>query len=303
MKSSKLLLRLAALTLSLLCAAAALSSCDIFVETFLSEYTGVRTSARTEAPSPTYPEEETPLTPETTEEAHDVIIIAPETTALPETTAEPEVTEPPVPAEFADHVYLIAKDSGNCDEMVGVVYVNVFFVNDTVSSWDDNTAESLKTSFAEQEKMLEADASAYGKEIDLIFKYTAVNISVEVDTSNTDDDWQDAALYALGLGSLSKAQTTLQAQNGGDSNPIVFAVNNAGRAYASWTSGSRSERVTLYSSSFDSFRHELCHLYGARDFYYPSEAEDLANKHIADSLMCRGEKIDALINSFGYSKL
>lgn len=304
------ILRIAALIL-FICAAAALSSCDHFVESFLSEYTGARTSQRYDPPA-SAPEEETTLTPETTGEVIYVTVITPETapspetsgaeeisaapvtTAAPETTAVPAVTDPPVPSEYADHVYLIAKDSGNCSELVGVVYLNVFLVNDTVSSWDAASVAELEAAFAEQEKSLEADAKKYGKQLDMIIGYETVSISVEVDTANTDDSWQDAALSNLGLMSLAKAQTILQSRNGGDSNPIVFAVNKAGRSYASWTTGSRSERVTLYSSSLDSLRHELCHLYGARDFYYPSDVEALANKHIANSLMCRGDEVDAL---------
>lgn len=301
---NKSILRFAALILCLICAAGSLTSCGFFVESFLSEYTGVRTSAWTEYPSPTYPEDETTSAPETTERDVDVTVVPPETeaetaeipetTRAPETTSAPETTEPAPDAEFADHVYLIAKESGNCKELIGRVNVHVFMVNDTVSAWDYEAMSALQSSFEEQERLLEADAGKYGKALDITFSYTVVGISVLVDTSNTDDDWQDAALLTLGLKNLTSAQITLQDQYGGDSNPIVFAINKAGRAYASWTTGTRSERVTLFSSNNEALRHELCHLYGARDFYYPAEAKQLANTYIPDSLMCSGETVDAL---------
>ena len=325
---NKIILRIAALILCLICAAGSLTSCGFFVETFLSEYTGVRTSAWTEYPSPTYPDEETTASPETTEESLEVTAGVPETTASPvteaettsvpettkapettkkpettkapettkkpETTKAPAVTEPAPSLEYADHVYLIAKDSGNCDELVGRVNVHVFFVNDTVSSWDQSKKSELERSFAEQERSLEADAKGYGKSLDITFTYTSVNISVPVDTASTDDAWQEAALMALGLKNLASAQTMLNTIYGGDSNPIVFAINKAGRAYASWSTGVKSERVTLFSSDYTSLRHELCHLYGARDFYYPAEAKELANTYIPDSLMSGGVSVDAL---------
>ena len=321
MKNKKIL-RVAALMLCLLCAACSLSSCGLFIETFLSEYTGARTSAWTEYPSPTYPEEETTLSPETAEEqtegtagvpettASPVIEAettrapettktpettkAPETTKVPETTKTPAVTEPAPSLEYSDHVYLIAKDSGNCDELVGRVNVHDFFVNDTVSSWDQSRRSELERSFAEQERSLEADAKKYGKALDITFTYTTVNISVLADTATTDDAWQEAALMALGLKNIASAQTMLNTIYGGDSNPIVFAINKAGRAYASWSTGANSERVTLFSSDYTSLRHELCHLYGARDFYYPAEAKELASTYIPDSLMGGGESVDAL---------
>lgn len=304
---NKNILRIAALMLSMLCAASVLSSCGIFVESFLSEYTGAQTKERYDHPISRYPDDETAAPPETTDDNIYVTVIAPETTAspetaasvpektvIPETTAAPETTESEVPSEFADHIYLIAKNNGNCKELVGKVNVHVFLINDTVSGWDYNAQGDLKTSLAEQEKLLEADAAGYGKSLDLTFNYTVVEISVLVDTSDTEDDWQEAALAALGLKNVASAQESLASQYGGDSNPIIFAVNKAGRAYANWSSGKKSERVTLFSSSNDSFRHELCHLYGARDFYYPDEAKALANRHIPDSIMNSGEKVDAL---------
>jgi hypothetical protein len=163
-----------------------------------------------------------------------------------------------------------------------------------VSAWDSKAKSELQASLASQEKSLESDAKKYGKTLDVTFSYTVVDIAVLVDTANTDDDWKEAALSALGLKNLKSAQKTLQNIYGGDSNPIVFAINKAGRAYATWTTGMQSECVTLFSSSNDSFRHELCHLYGARDFYYPDEVVKLSDKYLDGSLMGNGSAVDAL---------
>lgn len=218
---------------------------------------------------------------------------APATTKAPETT-KAQTTAPEPPSEYADHVYLIAMGSGYCAELTGTTYVHVFLVDDGASSWDSASTAKLKDSFSQQEQKLESEIKAYGKTLDIIYKYTPVSISETIDTSNSNTDWQNEACAKLGLGNASSAQKKLQEKHGGSSNPIVFVINKAGRAYASWNKGSASERVTLFSSSLDSLRHELCHLYGARDFYYPAEAKQLADQHIPTSLMCSGDDVDAL---------
>ena len=305
-------LRFAALMLSVLCAVCSLSSCDGIVDSILADLSAERTADNSDRPTSIFPEETTHI-PETTEEEHYVTVIVtetdeipvlegvvetakpPETTAVPpETTAEPAVTEPPVPEEFKDHVYLVSKNNGNCRELVGDVKVHVYYVNDTVSSWNYEDLSAFEASLEQQAEILEADARKYGKSLDLTFTYTVVEIPVLADTSDTEDDWQEAAVAVLGLTNLANAQKKLNAQYGGDSNPMVFAVNKAGRAYASWSSGSRSERVTLFSSKSSAFRHELCHLYGARDFYYPEEVVTLSDKYLNGSLMGNGDEVDAL---------
>ena len=271
--------------LAMLLAACLISSCTILPGKSPLESDSVTSGAGAESTHAITTEIGTTRAPETTK--------APVTTKAPETTNAPDT--PPEPAgEYKDHVYFIAQNSGNCTELIGTVYVNVFLVDDTVSSWSSESIAELKASFAEQEESLEADARSYGKMLDIIYVYTAVSIAVEINTDNKDKSWQNDVFSKLDLVSAASAQLLLQSKNGGDSNPIVLAVNKTGRAYAAWNTGNASERVTLYSSSLDSLRHELCHLYGARDFYYPAEAKELANKHLRDSLMNSGESVDAL---------
>ena len=228
--STQNILRIAALMLSMLCAAGAFSSCGVFVDSFLADYSSERTVERADPPTSLLPEETT----QTPEGEHYVTVIVPETDEIPvlevvvetekppETTAEPEVTEPPVPEEFKDHVYFIAKNNGNCRELVGDVNVHVYYVNDTVSSWHYDELSAFEASLEQQAELLEADALKYGKSLDLTFTYTVVEIPVLADTSDTEDDWQEAAVAVLGLTNLANAQKTLNSQFGGDSNPIVL---------------------------------------------------------------------------------
>ncbi len=286
---------MAALALCLVTVAFSLSSCGFFVETFLSEYTGVRTHERDD-------DEETKRRDPVTE-ALDIETDPPyyteraETTRIPETTL-PETTVPEttdnIPDELEKHVYLENVNNGRCKTLVGNVNVTVLIASDSETSWDGETRSALISSLAEQEKRLESDAAGYGKELDVTFSF--IDVKIEGKTAVTTFNlWEDEIIKAAGFTSKSSAQKELDEQNDADSNPIVIALNRAGRAYArQQTSERNTEMLVLYSSDMTAFRHELYHLYGAEDFYYPKEVKELAAEKLPESIMNSGSETDAL---------
>lgn len=77
--------------------------------------------------------------------------------------------------------------------------------------------------------------------------------------------------------------------------PVVFVLNKPGRAaaYSSYSEGAE-EYLTVYSSEYSTFCHELLHLYGARDYYYPMAVSDAAATFLPDSIMLSGGTVDEL---------
>ncbi len=299
---------MAVLALCLLVFSSALSSCGYFTEQFLSglEYDGgydpddyLYDESGTDRPDDTtgkytlttdIPSAQTTKAPSTTK--------APETAAIPETTRAPETTVPEttdnIPDEFQNHVFLNMKDSGRCPELVGDVLVTVILVTDSESSWNIDDTTALKKSLYEQELMLEKEAAKYGKKLDITFSYIKASYSGKINSGDEPEPWQEAVCINAGFSGLNKAQTELDNSNDADSNPVAFLLNKAGRAYANWsTSTNHTERMTVFSSDLTSFSHEICHLYGAQDYYYPAEVKENAEKLIPESIMNSGEQIDS----------
>lgn len=292
---------MAALMLCLVTVALSLSSCGFFVETFLSEYTAVRTQERdddeeTKKRDPATEALDIETDPPYLTEAPETTVRAPETTVYIETvpvTTVPETTDN-IPDEFESHVYLTNVNNGRCKTLVGHVNVTVLITSDSETNWDSATRSALISSLEEQEKRLEKDAAGYGKELDVTFSF--VDVKIEGKTAITTFNlWEDDVIKAAGFTSKDNAQKELDDQNDADSNPIVIALNRAGRAYArQQTSDRRTEMLVLYSSDTTAFRHELYHLYGAEDFYYPKEVKELAESKLPESIMNSGEATDAL---------
>ena len=315
-RQKKFGLRMAVLALCLLVVSSVLSSCGYFTENFLAGYEGYYDNGNDDyepdyfldndettrrqptvitgtSPRDTQKSPETTRAPETTRKPETTR--APETTRKPETTRAPETTEPDnIPDEFQNHVFLEMKDSGRCDELVGTVIVTVILVDDSEAKWSSSDKNTLSSSLEDQAKVLESSAAKYGKKLDISFSYISVSYSAKIMSGDDPESWQNPIAVSAGFSSLNKMQTELDNSNGADANPVAFALNKGGRAYASWaTSTSRTERMTIFSSDPTSFSHELCHLFGAQDYYYPAEVDEAAEKHIPDSIMNSGDAIDA----------
>jgi len=290
---------MAALALCLLSVSLSLASCDLdSIESYLSDYTVAATKNNSDTDRTYENIDYDPVTDPSDITVTDVIeentqYNPQSTTSKPRPVTTP-VTTDNVPSEFREHVYLLHKNNGRCKELVGNVNVTVIITNDTKSSWDNASRNELISSLNEQERSIESEAGSYGKELDITFSFIDVTIDREAGVSVL-NIWEEDALKAAGFATKSGAQKELDDSNDADSNPIVIVLNKDGRPYARHQkTESSSELVVIYSSDLYGFRHELYHLYGAEDFYYPAEVEALADEYLPNSIMNNGSNTDAL---------
>lgn len=299
-------IRIAALMLCLMTVSASLSSCGFFADSYLennawtegkvatkSENTRAETTATEEETIVEIIESpETTKTPDTTK--------APETTKEPETTSAPETTLSPeqldnIPDDVQENVYLSHMNSGRCEMLIGKVNLTVIMVSDDVSVWNEAAIGELSSSLKLQEKQIEELAASYGKVLDITFSFLGSKIAGDAAAGEHSTDWINEAAKSVGYSSINSMQTDLDSRSGADSNPVLFALNKAGRAYAQQRSSTLSaEYFVLFSSDYSAFNHELYHLYGAYDYYYPTEVKELADTYLKDSIMQAGKITDPL---------
>ena len=283
-------LRITALMLCLFTISAGLSSCGYFSEAYLASVTE-RPAKTQEKIEITYPEKTesepgTAYVPQT--------VATSEATAAPETTRAPETTDN-IPDDVQNNVYLSMINKGRCESLVGKVTVTVITVSDEVSTWTDSALSELLASLSAQEKEIENLAASYGKSLELTFSYLGAKITGDAAKGDYATEWIEDSLSKAGLPTLKEAGKQLDSQNGSDSNPVIFALNKSGRAYAQQQSSkNNTEYAVVFSSDLSSFTHEFYHIYGAEDFYYPELVKDLADNYLSDSVMNSGEKTDPL---------
>ncbi|MBQ2785650.1 MAG: PDZ domain-containing protein [Oscillospiraceae bacterium] len=200
----------------------------------------------------------------------------------------PPVTTPPavdwlssVPAELRSHVYLDSRGKGYCETLTGNVVVTVIFVSDPDAGWSDGEIENAKAQFQTIADRIIADAVNYGAQVNLSLQYKAVSTSVKI-VDNETDDWAASALAAAGLPTLKDSNPTLETTYRVDAAPVIFIANHGGRAFAS--SNYQSEYAILYQDTH-AFYHELNHIFGAKDFYYPADVKTLTETYLPNSIM------------------
>lgn len=183
----------------------------------------------------------------------------------------------------SENVFLAARDKGNCRTLKGDVVVSVVFVDDSLSLWSQEEMDEFKALRTKDEEILEREAQSYGAELDLTVTYVTGKVDVNFDRDNT-NPWKNAVLEELKYSDPDKAIAELKKQHSSDEATFIFARNAGGRSFAEQAvSDSGFECAFLYGDG--GFRHELLHIFGAEDFYYPEEVMNFAMESFPDTVM------------------
>ena len=201
-----------------------------------------------------------------------------------ETTA-PMQTEPAVTFNpyTNGHYFFNTINRGDCRRLQGKVLLVFFLVSDEQSRWDALSVQKLKQAHSNTTKVMTMEAAAYGVELTVEHKYIHCAIGGTLDR----DDYPTRVREALengGYPNSAKASRKLRQEYGADSAAILFCVNRADRSFClPNTNVSGFEYAVLYGKTED-YRHELYHLYGAKDLYLAS-VKHFGEKYFPTSVM------------------
>ena len=191
---------------------------------------------------------------------------------------------PSVPEELKKHVYLDARGNGTCDDFTGNVALYVIFVNDPQCSWTDWEIAEIQSKINSSLATISSDAASYGASLNLTAQYCTANVSTEL-VRDKSIDWVNSALASLSLPTDGTANLVLEDTLGCEEVPIVFFTNQGGRSFAQ---NHYKMNAVEYSIIYDEptpLYHEVAHIFGAKDFYFPDEVQTLAEEHLPNSIM------------------
>ena len=193
---------------------------------------------------------------------------------------------PSVPDTMREHVYLTSRGYGACTGFTGNVKFYVVFVSDPEAAWTEDRITQTKQEIEATMARIRQDAAAYGAVLNL----TAEDVTARAEAPLVRKEWTDwanSALTSISLpGMKNGTAAVLEERYGVDAVPIIFCTNQNGRSFAQSYSGSTSatEGVLIYGDTKELY-HEVCHVFGAEDFYYPTEVAELAKTYLPDSIM------------------
>lgn len=197
---------------------------------------------------------------------------------------------PNMPHKYDDHIYLGYRSRGASKSFTGDIAITVVFVDDAKAKWSDaDRATFKKTQDEEIEKLLK-DAEGYGAELDITMNYL---------NSKSDDivqygdykDWVKETINELDWPKENKISKMLKNKYGAKEAPVVFAVNYTGRSFAVQGGDTNSFEYVVLFKEHKSICHELYHVFGARDYYYPESVKAIGEKYFPDSTMLKSGEI------------
>lgn len=186
--------------------------------------------------------------------------------------------------EYRDHYYIGPRDGGDCDSLTGNVLITVVFADEPRDAWTETDIADFKNGLNDATAKLIAEANGYGAELHISFHYLRVK-TLEAVTYVNFLDWSEKALKSAGFSDPDKAIPQLKEQYKVKEAPILFAIPRGGRAHArTQPTPDGLEYAILFRENSD-YRHELLHVFGAKDYYYPKETMELAEKYFPNSIM------------------
>lgn len=201
--------------------------------------------------------------------------------------------------QFPMHFMNSARNIGASKKLRDNVDVLVFYVDDTVSKWDEESKAAFQKALVKA--LSHIKSAAESRCVNLKFRiamcHTSVDFEVDVETDNV-----GRLMKKYNKKNATEYQSFYEEKYGVDEAPVILAVNKNMRSFAGETRdfapkrdeysviGKTRNGLFLYSI----IAHELLHQFGAQDYYYPQAVADAARKYLPKSIMNDGDVIDSV---------
>ena len=206
-----------------------------------------------------------------------------------------------IPKEIETHPAFKGYNAGCCGRLVGRMAFVTVFISDSVSKWESASemnykqAENDAISFLMQSGGVEAGLRV----VQRIYYRVALTFEEKREKYN---QAVSAAIHILGFSSFNEMRSSV-CKNCSDIDHVAvfFVFNKVDRSFASISNHHKNIHSTRRSHMFGSeysviyagsktylsysICHELLHLYGAVDYYYPETVKKEANKVFLHSIM------------------
>lgn len=210
-------------------------------------------------------------------------------------------------------------NAGSCRQLKGNPYLLVIFLDDDDSHWKENQVlTALNENVLPAMDFMEDHARNWGVDLELQTGYYATyghpdrpvkyKGSIKTYDNGTSKDLLAQAAATLGFSSKEEMHETMMELSGQEQVGYIFMVNKGGRSYSSCYS-SRNGSVadykmeysvvfsgftdTSFDSGSDTVTHEVMHMFGAEDYYYPDSRKSLAREYYPrDIMLCAMPALD-----------
>ena len=193
-----------------------------------------------------------------------------------------------LPEELENHILLDHRGNGDCEEMNGSVMTLFLFVDEGGNFWTQEEIDSYFTEIYSQIDQVKAAAAAYGASPEFSVYYGEVSSQEELTDGIAINRELDNFVKQIGLTGWTTANEELEEEHNVDNAAIFLVLNREGRAYAYCDTNKSGAEFSVLFQDASAFWHEMNHLFGAVDFYYPAEVLAAAELYLGESIMGTG---------------
>lgn len=206
--------------------------------------------------------------------------------------------------QYRSHPLFQAKGSGNVQSCRGKIHIRVFFVDDGKATWNDEARKAYRAVINDAIATLQRE-SGLGAGIEMSWSEKNLKMAGSFENGLDAHKVIPALLGVPNKSGVTRFQNDLRKSERCDEAPLVFVWNWRFRDSASQ---SASQSVARRSGEWatigvddlrndpawekHTFIHELLHLFGAEDFYYPRAIEAAAQKWLPGSVMNSGNGME-----------
>lgn len=193
------------------------------------------------------------------------------------------------------HCLLRLKNNGNCTELKGRVLLYDVFVDDSLNKWSEQEIQFQRGERKQVANYLKQEALKDSVQLSFFQMEKRIHILEQVTHKTGANECKTLLAKKCGYSSLQELFLYLKNHYQVDQIVFTFLINKEGRSFAyaderqSYNSG---ESLFLFKSNAYAMMHELLHLFGAVDYYYPKEVAKLAREHFPNSVMLESKKFE-----------
>ena len=183
------------------------------------------------------------------------------------------------------------KDGGICQALTGKIFWSFVYVDDAESGWSRTEKEAQDRTNVKVIQYLKEEGRKEGVYLRMFNKTWTVRVSYAMRQENR-SSWTEDFAKTAGFPSFRDLNRSLQKQYPGGQIFFVFLVNKSGRAFASSSANegaADAEYCVVYRGEPGSILHEVLHVFGAADLYYPPQVAQAAGRILGESVMMNSD--------------
>lgn len=186
------------------------------------------------------------------------------------------------------HIFLEGKNKGMNNALRGNIAFCYILVDDIKEKWKDKEEQEAIQTIRETSSWFMQEAKKRGVPLtirNLLFHSTlALHVDLKTPTL-----WADHVLQSLKFSSVKAMHDAFVKEKGFDDVAIIYLFRHEERSFAQQQTSmgdGREYATVFYGTAGSELIHEICHLFGACDFYYTSFVKEKVKRYLGGSVMC-----------------